>query len=67
MLASTILKLIETTVQKTDTDLNKAKKVLQDILIAGANEKGEWFLPLPSDRIGAMREVSFAPTLGEPC
>ncbi len=44
--------------QKTDTDLDKAKKILQDILLAGANEKGEWFLPLPPDQAAAMRQVS---------
>ena len=58
MLASTILKLIEKIVQKTDTDLDKAKKVLQEILVAGANKRGEWFLPLPPDRAAAMRQVS---------
>ncbi len=57
MLASTILKLIEKIVQKTDTDLMEARQVLQDILKAGANERGEWFLPLPADRAAAMREV----------
>lgn len=60
LLASTILKMIEKIVAKTDSDLDQARQVLQDILRAGANEKGEWFLPLPAERAAAMREVRHA-------
>lgn len=54
-LASAVMGLVDAAVQRTDTQLSAAGEVLQRILAAGADERGEWHLPLAPDRIAAMR------------
>jgi hypothetical protein len=54
-LASAVMGLVDAAVQRTDTQLSAAGEVLQRILAAGADERGEWHLPLEADRVAAMR------------
>ena len=54
-LASAVMGLVDAAVQRTDSQLTSAGAALQRILAAGADEKGEWHLPLAPDRIATMR------------
>jgi len=54
-LASAVMGLVDAAVQRTDTQLSSAGAALQRILAAGADEAGEWHLPLAPDRIASMR------------
>ena len=54
-LASAVMGLVDAAVQRTDSQLSSAGAALQRILAAGADEKGEWHLPLAPDRVAAMR------------
>lgn len=56
-LASTVMTLLEAMVQKTEGQLSESAKVLQEILSAAADERGEWHLPLAEDKIQAMTKV----------
>ena len=49
------MKIVDTIVKRTNSELADSGRVLQEILAAGANERGEWELPLPGDKVTAMR------------
>ena len=53
--AQTVMKIVDTIVKRTNSELADSGRVLQEILAAGANECGEWELPLPADKVAAMR------------
>lgn len=53
--AQTVMKIVDTIVKRTNSELADSGRVLQEILAAGANERGEWELPLPADKVAAMR------------
>lgn len=53
--AQTVMRLVDAIVKQTNTQLSDSSKVLQDILAAAANERGEWDLPLSKAQVGAMR------------
>ncbi len=55
MHAQTVMKIVDAIAKKTNNELADSGRVLQEILAAGANERGEWELPLPADRVAAMR------------
>jgi len=54
-LATAVMGLVDAAVQRTDSQLSAAGAALQRILAAGADDKGEWHLPLAVDRVAAMR------------
>lgn len=43
--------LVDALMRKTEQQLEDSGKVLQDILAAAADEKGEWYLPLTADQV----------------
>lgn len=49
------MKIVDTIVKQTNSELADSGRVLQEILAAGANERGEWELPLTADKVTAMR------------
>lgn len=63
-LASAVMGLVDAAVARTDTQLTAAGEVLQRILAAGADERGEWLLPLAPDRVAAMRAALDAAAAG---
>ena len=51
------MRLVDAVVKRTNTDVTDAANVLQDILAAAANERGEWELPLSEENTAAMRQA----------
>ena len=57
-LAKIVMQVVDAMVQKTDEQLSGSSEVLEQILIAAADEDtGEWQVPLPADKVEAMRAV----------
>ena len=56
-LASTTMGLVDSMMKETESQLESGGQVVQDILKAGANENGEWTVPLAASQIDAMRQV----------
>jgi hypothetical protein len=55
-LAKVVMQLVDAMVRKTNSQLTDSAGVLQEILKAAADERtGEWKLPLPADKVAAMR------------
>jgi hypothetical protein len=55
-LARVVMQLVDAIMRKTNAQLTDSAAVLQEILRAGADERtGEWTLPLPADKVKAMR------------
>jgi hypothetical protein len=63
-LASAVMGLVDAAVQRTDSQLTSAGAALQRVLAAGADEAGEWLLPLAPDRVAAMRAALDAEAAG---
>jgi len=60
-LANTVMQIVDAMVQKTDEKLSGSSEMLEQILIAGADEDtGEWSVPLPAERVAAMKDVMVA-------
>jgi flagellar biosynthesis regulator FlaF len=60
-LATTVMQIVDAMVQRTDEKLSGSSEMLEQILIAGADEDtGEWSVPLPAERVAAMKEVMMA-------
>eukprot|EP00879_Flechtneria_rotunda_P003482 GHRR01003711.1.p1 GENE.GHRR01003711.1~~GHRR01003711.1.p1 ORF type:complete len:319 (+),score=117.10 GHRR01003711.1:119-1075(+) len=55
--ADTVMLLVDAMVRQTEQKLNDSAAVLQEILKAGANEKGEWYLPLDPEQVSSMRQT----------
>ena len=51
------MRLVDAVVKRTNADVTDAANVLQDILAAAANERGEWELPLSEENTAAMRQA----------
>ncbi len=51
------MKIVDAVVKRTNADVSDSAKVLQDILAAAANERGEWELPLSQEKTAAMRQA----------
>jgi len=57
-LATTVMQIVDAMVQQTDEKLTGSSQILEQILIAGADEDtGEWDVPLPAEKVAAMRDV----------
>ncbi len=60
-LATTVMQIVDAMVQQTDEKLSGSSEMLEQILIAGADEdSGEWSVPLPAERVSAMKDVMLA-------
>jgi hypothetical protein len=53
--ADAVMLLVDTMVKQTEQQLNDSAAILQEILKAAANEKGEWYLPLDPAQVSAVR------------
>ena len=53
----TVMRIVDAVVKRTSADVSDSAKVLQDILAAAANERGEWELPLSQEKTAAMRQA----------
>ena len=51
------MRLVDAVVKRTNADVTDAANVLQDILAAAANERGEWEMPLSEENTAAMRQA----------
>ena len=51
------MRMVEALVKKSDSQITDSASVLQKIVAAAADEKGEWHLPLSDDKVAAMRKV----------
>ena len=51
------MRIVDAVVKKTNADVSDSAKVLQDILAAAANERGEWELPLTPEKTAAMKKA----------
>lgn len=57
-LATTVMQIVDAMVQRTDEKLTGSSEILEQILIAGADEDtGEWDVPLPGEKLAAMKDV----------
>lgn len=53
--ADSVMILVDTMVKQTEQQLNDSASVLQEILKAAADERGEWYLPLEPAQVAAVR------------
>ncbi|CAG9463403.1 unnamed protein product [Pedinophyceae sp. YPF-701] len=56
-LARASMLLVEAMVKNTEQTMGQSGEVLQEVLAAGANDRGEWELPLPAEAVERMRAV----------
>jgi hypothetical protein len=56
-LARVVMQLVDAMVRTTNDQLSESAALLQTILRAAADDNGEWALPLPADRLAAMRRA----------
>eukprot|EP01025_Chloroclados_australasicus_P047084 TRINITY_DN5226_c0_g1_i2.p1 TRINITY_DN5226_c0_g1~~TRINITY_DN5226_c0_g1_i2.p1 ORF type:complete len:364 (-),score=52.79 TRINITY_DN5226_c0_g1_i2:269-1267(-) len=54
-MANSIMVLLDALVKQTEDQLEKSSTVLQDIMKIGANDKGEWQIPLPPEKEAAIK------------
>lgn len=52
-----VMQLVDAMVKTTEGQLNESAELLQEILKAAADERGEWQLPLSAEKQAAMRRV----------
>ncbi|KAF8069580.1 PUR3 [Scenedesmus sp. PABB004] len=53
--ADTVMLLVDAMVRQTEQSLNDSAAVLQEVLKAAADDKGEWYVPLDSAQVAAVR------------
>eukprot|EP00798_Chlamydomonas_sp_ICE-L_P025337 gene25337-10994_t len=53
--ASKVMLLVDAMVKKTEQQLEDSSSVLQNILTAAADDKGDWYLPLTTKQVGKVR------------
>ena len=56
-LASTVMTMANVVVKQTEGQLSQSASILQSILIAAADENGEWHLPLTEQQTASMQQV----------
>jgi len=56
-LANVIMQIVSELVKASEGQLEKSSEILQDILVAAADENGEWEVPLPEDKLEAMNQA----------
>lgn len=52
-----VMKIVDTIVSRTNTQVADSAKVLQAVLAAAANERGEWELPLSAEKAPSLPEA----------
>ena len=57
-LANTVMAMANAVVKQTEGQLNQSSAVLQEILKAAANSRGEWHLPLNDQELQSMQQVT---------
>ncbi|GIL46603.1 hypothetical protein Vafri_3567 [Volvox africanus] len=55
--ANNVMVLVDAVRRHTEQQLEDSGKVLQNILIAAADEKGEWYLPLTDEQVQRVRDA----------
>ncbi|PNH07534.1 hypothetical protein TSOC_005997 [Tetrabaena socialis] len=55
--ATSVMVLVDAVRRQTEKQLEDSREVLQDILVAAADSKGEWYLPLAADQVAGVREA----------
>ncbi|EFJ51753.1 hypothetical protein VOLCADRAFT_103396 [Volvox carteri f. nagariensis] len=55
--ANSVMVLVDAVRRRTEQQLEDSGKVLQDILVAAADEKGEWYLPLTAEQVQRVRDA----------
>eukprot|EP00882_Tetradesmus_deserticola_P010074 GHRQ01010644.1.p1 GENE.GHRQ01010644.1~~GHRQ01010644.1.p1 ORF type:complete len:389 (+),score=148.19 GHRQ01010644.1:331-1497(+) len=53
--ADTVMVLVDAMVKQTEQQLNDSAGVLQEVLKAAADERGEWYLPLDKEQVSSVR------------
>lgn len=56
-LAGVTMRLVDALVKKSDSQLTDSAAVLEKILVAAADENGQWQVPLSDAKVEAMRKV----------
>ncbi|GAX72617.1 hypothetical protein CEUSTIGMA_g73.t1 [Chlamydomonas eustigma] len=56
-IANSVMVLVDAIVRKSEQQLSDSGKVLQEVLSAAADEKGEWYLPLAPAQVLGMRRA----------
>lgn len=51
------MRMVDALVKRTDTKISDSGRLLESFLKAAADERGEWELPLPPEKLKAMQEV----------
>ena len=51
------MRMVEALVKKSDSQITDSASILQKIVAASADERGEWHLPLSDESVSAMRQV----------
>lgn len=64
-LAGQVMRMVEALVKKSDSQITDSASVLQKIIAAAADEKGEWHLPLSDDNVASMKQVGSNSSLRE--
>lgn len=54
-MAQSCMLLVDAMLKKSERELEDSSKVLQDILAAAADDRGEWYLPLTTIQVAALR------------
>lgn len=57
-LASTVARLVEAIIKASEQQTAESASLLQQILAAAADERGEWHWPLPEAQAAAFEQVS---------
>lgn len=56
-LATTVMRLVEVAVTRTEDQLASSGKVVQEVMRAAADDNGTWLVPLPDDKIESIKQV----------
>lgn len=56
-LATTVMQLVEVAVTRTEDQLANSGKIVQEVMKAAAGDGGTWNVPLPDDKIEAIKQV----------
>lgn len=51
------MRMVEALVRESDNQLSGSAQVLQKILVAAADENGRWQVPLPPEKLEAMKKA----------
>lgn len=54
-LADKVMVLVDTVTRRTEQQLKESSRILQEIMSAAADDKGEWYLPLTADQVTNLR------------